>query len=201
MYSYIKGHIIEKYDNMLILENNGIGYELIVSTNTLALPDDKEVKIYVYMQVKEDGVTLFGFYSQQEKNIFLDLISVNGVGGKTAILILSSATLENLISSISNNDSRFLKSVKGIGKKTAEMICVALNEKMAKLEPSIFASMQNSTQPTISKNVNNQVIEETCEGLISMGMKKADAIKMIKDVYTGTETTEELIMKVLKNRK
>ena len=196
MYSYIKGKVESKDENLIILENNGIGYELICSSNTVSnMPTDRQCCVYVYMQVKEDGVTMFGFESREEKEMFLKLISVSGVGGKTAIQILSGAKLNDLVWSIMNGDVKFLKNVKGIGKKTAELICVSLKEKMADM-PMEEVNLPKNIMP------NKEIIDDACEALISLGLKKADAMKLIKAQYTGTEEdTETLVTKCLRNMK
>lgn len=197
MYSYIKGTVITKSENLFILENNGIGYEIVASTNTISdLQYDKEVCIYTYMQVKEDGITLFGFLSYEEKDLFLKLISVSGVGGKTAIQILSGARLSDIISGIMNGDLKMLKGIKGIGKKTAELICVSLREKIA----DMGYTSNNESLPNDVVSVNQDIVNDTCEALMGLGLKRIDAMKLIKKQYTGTETLEELISKCLKNK-
>ncbi|MBQ7307972.1 MAG: Holliday junction branch migration protein RuvA [Clostridia bacterium] len=197
MFSYIKGKVVTKTDNMFVLENNGIGYEIIASSNTISnLVYEKETQIYTYMQVKEDGITLFGFSSLEEKDMYLKLISVSGVGGKTAIQILSGANLEDIIKAIMMGDIRFLKGVKGIGKKTAELICVTLREKIADID---LGQNQNIT---ITEAINNQgVVDEACEVLVSLGIKQNEAMKLIRKQYTGTEDLETLVSKCLKNLK
>lgn len=197
MYSYIKGTVVTKSENLFILENNGIGYEIVASTNTISdLQYDKEVCVYTYMQVKEDGITLFGFLSYEEKDLFLKLISVSGVGGKTAIQILSGARLSDIINGIMNGDLKMLKGIKGIGKKTAELICVTLREKIADM-----GYMPNDDLPNEKAiTVNQDIIDDTCEALMGLGLKRIDAMKLIKRQYTGTETLEELISKCLKNK-
>ena len=197
MYSFIKGKIAYKKENLLVLENNGIGYEMIVSTNTVSsLKDDEVVCIYTYLQVKEDGISLFGFNSPEEKEMFLRLISVSGVGGKTAIQILSGASLNDLVVSIMQGNSSVLKKVKGIGKKTAELICVSLKEKM---EDMSFDGEEIVITEQPKTNKNQDIIDEACDALVGLGLKKQDALKIIKKQYTGLETVEELIEKSLKN--
>ena len=157
---------------------------------------DKETQIYTYLQVKEDGITLFGFSSLEEKDLYLKLISVSGVGGKTAIQILSGAQLEDIIRAIMMGDIRFLKGVKGIGKKTAELICVSLREKIADID------LGQNQNVTIAEVINNQgVVDEACEALVSLGIKQTEAMKLIKKQYTGTEDLETLVSKCLKNLK
>ena len=188
--------VTAKGENLVVIENNGIGYELICSSNTVSdIAENVPVCIYVFMQVKEDGVSLFGFESKDEKEMFLKLTSVSGVGGKTAIQILSGARLNDLIYAISNGDLKFLKNVKGIGKKTAELICVTLREKMDDISGIVIPG-------TTKAEKNQDIIDETCEALMSLGLKRVDAMKLIKGQYTGTEKdAETLVSKCLRNMK
>ena len=169
---------------------------MIVSANTLEdTPEDEEVCIYTYFQVKEDGVSLFGFYSLEEKDLFLKLITVSGVGGKTAIQILSGAKPKEIIHAIVIGDLKVFKGIKGIGKKTAELICVSLREKIAD------TGYIDEPQQMSVKQKNQQIIDDTCETLIGLGLKKSYALDLIKSQYTGTEDLETLVTKCLRNMK
>ena len=132
MFNYIKGEIIEKFENQVIIENNGIGYEFNVSMNTRDMCGiiGDIVKMHTFLSVKEDGISLFGFYSLEEKNLFLNLITVSGVGPKSALQILSGGQLSELNIAISTGDVGYLAKIKGIGKKTAERIVVELKDKV-----------------------------------------------------------------------
>ena len=114
MYNYIKGVIEDKQDNLVIIDNNGIGYEIHTSNNALEkLPNIGDVaKVLTYQVVKEDEISLYGFYSKEEKNMFLNLISVNGIGPKMAIGVLSSISLQDLEMAIISGDSKGLKQQK-----------------------------------------------------------------------------------------
>lgn len=195
MFSYIRGTVILKSANFIVLENNGIGYEFICSTNTSSnLEQGKEACLFTFFQVKEDGVCLFGFETDEEKQLFIKLISVSGVGGKTAIQILSSATISDLAFSIMQGDPSILKRVKGIGKKTAELICVHLREQIGDIDIADTGIVAVQEKP-----VTKQVVEDAIEALTGLGLKKVDALKIVRKNFTGTETTEELIAKALKN--
>ena len=130
MISFLIGEIEEKREGALVLNVNGVGYELSISNNTLSsLPGVGEVtKISTYMAVREDGVFLFGFSSSEEKELFLKLTTVSGIGPKMAISILSGLTISNLITAIIGGDVRLLSNIKGLGKKTAERICLELKD-------------------------------------------------------------------------
>jgi Holliday junction DNA helicase RuvA len=131
MYAYLKGKFTYKSPALIHLEVNGIGYELHISLNTYSLIQPLENgQLYVYLQVKEDAHTLFGFAQQEEKQMFLHLIGVSGVGAATARMMLSSLKASEVASAIVNNNVSLIESVKGIGKKTAERLVLELKDKI-----------------------------------------------------------------------
>ncbi len=191
MYSFIIGSIRYKQDNVLVLENNGIGYELTVSNYTLNnLPAiNEEVKIYTYFQVSENGIGLYGFLTQEEKAMFLLLISVSGVGPKAATAILSNISLSDLSVAIATQDLKALSATKGIGKKTAERIVVELKDKVeyngeAMSEQTVF--------------LDTQAIDEAVLALISLGINKNEALALARNNAKQDSTAEEIIAKVLR---
>ena len=132
MIGFVRGILRDKdYDNVTI-ECNGVGFQIFVTNSCMvALPDvDNEVKIYTYMLVKDDEISLYGFVSAEEKRLFLQLITVSGVGPKTAIQILSAERMSMIVQSIINEDVSVIANFKGIGKKTAERIIVELKDKI-----------------------------------------------------------------------
>lgn len=123
MLAYIKGNVLAMTENTVILENNGIGYEIICSsTAAYKLSGAKEGAVFTYLAVRDDGVSLFGFDSLAEKEMFLKLISVSGVGPKMGMTVLSGMSLNDLAFSIASSDVKTLSKIKGLGKKTAERI-------------------------------------------------------------------------------
>ena len=132
MIAFITGTIEEKSENGVVINCNGMGYEVQTSTATLSsLPlVGEECKIYTYLQVKEDGISLFGFTTVDERELFYKLISVSGVGPKMAITVLSGMNISDLIVSILKEDTTALSRIKGLGKKTAERICLELKDKL-----------------------------------------------------------------------
>ena len=129
MIALLKGKIIKLDPTYIILDVSGIGYEVKISLRTYSeIKDLKEIKINTHLQVKDDSHTLYGFFSISEKIIFLDLISINGVGPSTAMMILSSLSASELQEAILNGDLQTIKSIKGIGMKTAERIILELKE-------------------------------------------------------------------------
>lgn len=195
MYSFITGIIEEKNENELVINNNGIGYELLVSNQTLtsvgALGD--KAKVYTYLYVRQDIFQLFGFASREEKNMFLDLITVSGVGAKMAIGILSGMSAKNLIAAIATSDVVALSSLKGVGKKTAERIILELKGKIGNVN---LTALYNDS---LSEQVDN--FTEAINLLVSMGLTRLDAQNLVKSISLPTDTTEQIIEKALRNMK
>ena len=135
MITYIKGRLIEKTPTKIIVESNGIGYEINISLNTFEkIPDDENIKIFTYLQRKEDTDILFGFSSQSERSIFQQLISISGIGPSTARTILSSISPTEMQEAVWAEDVDRIKSIKGIGLKTAVnvwLLCVTLTSKLS----------------------------------------------------------------------
>lgn len=196
MIAYLKGKIIDKAENLVVLEVGGIGYEVNISLNTnLSISNKTECELFTYMQVRDDGIFLFGFSTKQEKELFLKLITVSGVGPKMAITILGGASLTDIITAIVCEDSAMLSKFKGVGKKTAERIILELKEKV-----NTSMSEQGSVfDNTISLDLKNNVIEDTIMALIALGLSKSDAVKKIRENYFDGDSTEMLIEKILKN--
>ncbi len=193
MIGFIKGILKEKDFNNVTVDCNGVGFQIFVTNSCMAnLPDlDNEVQIYTYLHVREDEMSLYGFVSPEEKRLFLQLITVSGVGSKTAIQILSAERMSAIINSIINEDSSVIASCKGIGKKVAEKIIVELKDKIRPLDyilpnESIFAQ-------------NNENIEEAVIVLTSLGMSKTQASKLAREVANENDTAEQIVAKALHN--
>lgn len=193
MIAYLKGKILEKSENLIILEVNNVGYEVNISLNTyLTLANKEECELFTYLQVKEDGVSLFGFSTKSEKELFTNLITVNGVGPKMAITILSGASITDIVTAIVSEDSKMLSKFKGVGKKTAERIILELKEKLGetmKLESGDLASV----------DLRNDVVNDCIMALVALGLSKSEAVKRIKENISDSDTVETLIEKILKN--
>lgn len=192
MISFLLGNIEEKKENALIINVNGIGYELIVSTNTLAsLPLAGEiVKIYTYMAVREDGIFLFGFSTTEERELFYKLILVNGVGPKMAITILSGLSLSDLTIAIIKEDVKLLSKIKGLGKKTAERICLELKDKLTQID--------NDETSNFDLNYNEDSVQMATDTLISLGISKNEAYMLARSYAGNNATAEEIISKSLR---
>ena len=186
-----------KSENSLILDVNGVGYELAISNNTLlTLPNVGEtIKILTYMQVSENtGVTLYGFGSEEEKSLFLKLITVSGIGPKIAIGILSGMKLSDLIVSIINEDSNSLSKIKGLGKKGAERICLELKDKIS----TTSLNLDDIASVMAGGEYNESALNDAVETLISLGINKNEAYRLARSKADANITAEEIILKVLR---
>jgi len=194
MFSFITGILEEKENNIAVLNCNGVGFELNVSETTIfELPNKGELAtIYTYMAVREDAITLFGFATREEKDVFLKLISVSGIGGKMAIAILSAMPVSDLIMAIASENIKLLSSVKGLGKKTAERLVLELKSSFDDMQLSMLVT--NKAMP-----IHNSAIEETIDTLVAMGLNRNEATQIVKNVATQDDTAETLIKKSLKN--
>ena len=186
MFNYVYGKLVEVFDGIAVVDCNGLGYELNVSDVTLAdIKVGENVKLLAYLQVKEDGVALYGFSTQTEKSMFLRLISVSGIGCKVAQSILSGITAVDLASAIYNGNVKLLTKVKGLGKKTAERIILELREKVEGLAQDTKAV----PQATFNKQANDAI-----SVLVSLGLSQQDATARIETaMQLGAQTSEELI--------
>lgn len=193
MFNYIIGRVQGVYENLLVLENNGMGFELTVSSNTIAnISNNEDIKIYTYLYVREDNISLIGFYSEAEKTMFLNLISISGIGPKAAISILSGITVNNLTNAILNADVTALSSIKGIGKKTAERVVLELKNKLnIDIEDTGVSAILTGSQV----NTNDAL-----DVLISLGFSRNESLKVIeKAIKSGLTETEDIISFSLKN--
>ncbi len=195
MISFLVGTIEEKRENLLIIDVNGVGYELTISNNTLvSLPMEGETtKVLTYLQVSENtGVCLYGFATEEEKAMFLRLITVSGVGPKMAITILSGMKLSDLVVAIVSGDSTLLSKIKGLGKKTAERICLELKDKIS----TTSFNLQETDLPDTSYNEN--ALNDAVDTLINLGVNKNEAYRLARSKATADTTAEEIILKVLR---
>ncbi len=194
MYAYIIGKVDSIGDGFMVVENHGIGYFVNVSNYTVAKAGKpgETVKLYLHLAVREDDMSLYGFSSEDEKKMFLRLITVSGVGPKMAIGILSSAPLSTLAAAIVSGDTKSLSKVKGIGKKTAERIIVELRENIG----DDGLRMAFSDAPFASVE-NDSMAEEALEVLTTLGIQRSDAYSMVVAQRKDVKDVNELVMKVL----
>mgnify|MGYP001319245187 FL=1 len=197
MIGHLKGQIISKNPPEILLEVSGIGYELLCPMSTfyeLGNLND-EILLFTHLSIKEDAHTLFGFISKDEKNIFRELIRVNGVGPKVALAILSHLAVPSLIECIANEDSDLLAKTPGIGKKTALKLIVELQDRLSKVELSSSSISNNAIQK--SSNPNTQ---QAIEALQSLGFKTKEANNMVSKIEDKDLSTEQLIRQALQNK-
>lgn len=197
MISFIKGEIVQSKNGIIVLENNGIGYEMSVSSTTIAKMNaqSNEAKLYTYLNVKEDCVILYGFHSIEEKNMFLKLISISGVGPKAAMSILSGIELTSLVTAIVTKDLKTLSKVKGIGKKTAERIVLELKESIAKED------IENADIDFIS-NMTDIMDQDSLDAVLALrglGIAQKEAVNAVSKAKSSATNIEDLIAKALKN--
>lgn len=197
MISFLVGNIEEKKENCVVIDVNGVGFEVFVSNNTLvSLPMPGEnAKIYTYMAVREDGIFLFGFSSLEERDVFNKLITVSGVGPKLAITILSGLSLSDLIVAIINEDSKLLSKIKGLGKKTAERLCLELKDKLNVL------GIDDSNSNSFDVNYDEDAVQLATDTLISLGINKNEAYMLARSNAANNATAEEIISKSLRGYK
>ncbi len=194
MYSYIIGVVTQKDTNRISLENNGIGYEIYVSNQTLdIIPCENEpVKVFTYLNVKEDEMSLYGFLKLEEKDLFLKLISVSGIGPKMALGILSEISISGLLNAIASEDLKRLCKIKGLGKKTAERLILELKDKVNPLEALSYGN--NEEVEVLDDNILNDAIAT----LVGLGLSKNEAYKLVKENAKKDMTLEEIITNVLR---
>lgn len=192
MIEYIKGELTEITPAMAVVECNGLGYGINVSLNTYsAIQGKKEVKLYIYEAIREDAYVLYGFASKQERELFLLLISVSGIGGNTARMILSALTPSELCNVISSGNDKLLKTVKGIGLKTAQRIIVDLKDKIATTDMGTSA-----TVASVAMAPNTEIYEEAVAALTMLGFAQAPSQKVVSAILK--EEPEAAVEKVIK---
>ena len=197
MIGYIKGELSELTPAMAVVEAAGVGYAMNISLNCYsAIQGKKDVKLYVYESIREDAHVLFGFASKKEREMFLLLITVSGVGPNTARMVLSSMSPAELCNSISTGNERMIKTIKGIGLKTAQRIIVDLRDKIVSLgiaeEIPAGGSMENP--------VDNKVKEEAVSALTMLGFSPAPSQKVVMQILKDNPTAavEQVIKMALK---
>lgn len=180
MYSFISGTVVEKNPAFVVLDNQGVGYLINITLNTFtAIGEQERVKLFVHLAIREDAHLLYGFYTEQERSLFLQLITVSGVGCNTARLILSSMTVKEAVDAIATNNIKMIQSVKGIGAKTAQRIIVDLHDKVGKMDIGVSEN---------SPAGYNTLKDEALSALMVLGFSK-----------TGIEKTLDKLLKEMAN--
>ncbi len=197
MISYIRGTLEEISDSYFIIECGGIGYRVFVSGNTAAKYTQTgiSVKIYTYMSVKEDGISLFGFSSMEELDIFQKLLSVSGVGPKAALGFLDTLNPTEIILAVISEDIKTLSRAPGIGKKTAQRVILDLKDKFKNMD---FIESVNRESVGGSVSVSSDAKYEAIEALAALGYSRSEALRAVNAVDAAGLTTEEILKGALK---
>ena len=193
MIAFLNGLFAHKTASSVIIDVNGVGYEVHISLNTFSdIQHLEKGLLFTYYHVREDALTLYGFSREDEKTLFISLISVSGVGAATARVMLSSMKPEEIIRAITTGNVRQLESIKGIGKKSAERIILELKDKLGKM--SVGVTQNNSTFKS------NTLEQDALNALISLGISRAAAEQAVQRVITAEPASrvEDIIKKALK---
>ena len=196
MIEYIKGEIAEITPALAVIDCNGIGYAVNISLNTYsAIQGKPSIKLYIHEAIREDAHVLFGFSTKQERELFLLLISVSGIGGNTARMILSALSPSELCNVISSGNDKLLKSVKGIGLKTAQRIIVDLKDKIASTGVETVSGSIASVSPA-----NSEIHDEAIAALTMLGFAQAPSQKVVSAILKedSTLSVENVIKLALK---
>jgi Holliday junction DNA helicase RuvA len=197
MYAFIEGTVCEKTNGCLVLQAGGVGWQLICSNNTLSAAPSlgEKMRCYTFLSVREDAMELFGFATREEKELFLQLTSVSGVGPKTALGLLGAMPLRDLNLAILLGDVNALSRAPGIGKKTAQRIALELKDKITQADVSASAGAlpDVSGSPAAADSVS-----EAVEALIALGYSSTEARTAVSRVRSEADTPEDLIRLALR---
>ena len=192
MIEYVRGELAELTPALAVIDCNGVGYAANISLNTYAaIQGKKACKLYIHEAIREDAHVLFGFADKQERELFLLLISVSGIGGNTARMILSALSPSELVNVISNENANLLKSVKGIGLKTAQRIIVELKDKLKTGTVAASAGISSLSSPA-----NAQIQDEAVSALTMLGFPQAASQKVVLAILK--EEPDSQVEKVIK---
>jgi Holliday junction DNA helicase RuvA len=196
MISFLKGRLVQKDPTHVVIDVNGVGYHVNISLQTFSgIKDQENALIYTHLAIREDAHVLYGFSTEAEKKLFQQLISVNGVGPGTAIVMLSYLSSEELKAAIVQEDATTLQRIKGIGGKTALRVIIELKDKLRK-------DLAEDTTSTIPGIKHNTLRSEALSALITLGITKSAAEKSVDAVLKksgNTVTLEDLVKQALKN--
>ena len=193
MIGFLRGKLVHKAPPFLVLDVNGVGYEIEAPMTTFYdLPAlNQEIKLHTHLVVREDAHILFGFFAEAERSLFRTLIKVNGVGPKLALTILSGQSAEEFHRCIHDNDTQALVRLPGVGKKTAERLVIEMRDRLPELDESSAASINHSSGVSPISIVNPK--QEAISALCSLGYKPLDASKMVQNISADDKTCEDII--------
>lgn len=201
MIGYVSGKVISNDENVVLIENGGIGYEVSCSAAALSrMLCEREGGVYTYLQVKEDGASLFGFDTAEEKKMFLKLLSVSGVGAKMAINVLSGMSIKDLAVAIASSDVKTLSKIKGLGKKTAERIIVELRESVLPEKGDISSAALSALGASGASAALSADGDNAVTALMTLGYTRAVASSAVNTaVEGGADTLEKIIADALRS--
>ena len=197
MYAYIKGIVAEKGHNELVIEAGGVGYLLYCSLNTMqdALPVGEVMRVYTYLNVSQDNITLFGFGTKEERDMFLRLTGVSGISPKTAIGILGSMSMRDLTLAIVMGDTAALSRAPGIGRKTAQRIALELKEQITADEVEGLSANTPAAAPVMRQS---DPVAEAMIALQSLGYTQGEAMQALSGVKDKSDQPDELVRLALR---
>jgi Holliday junction DNA helicase RuvA len=196
MIAFLKGRLVHKEPTFVLIDVNGVGYHVNVSLQTYSeIKDQENIQLFTHLAIREDAHVLYGFSQDSEKRLFQQLISVNGVGPSTAIVMLSFMNSQELKTAIVQENATALQSIKGIGGKTAQRVIIDLRDKLKK-------ESWEENQPSVSLGAHNTLRKEALSALLTLGLPKAAAEKSVDTVLKksgNTITLEDLVKQALKS--
>ncbi len=201
MIGRLQGKLIEKQPPEILLDVQGVGYELLLPmTSFYNLPDiEQECTLFTHLVVREDAHLLFGFSTKTDRTLFRELIKTNGVGPKLALAILSAMSVHEFAYAIEREELSKLVKIPGVGKKTAERLLVELKGKFKGIQQSdFFVESKHLTASNMMPAETETPDDEAVAALVALGYKPAEAVKMVKKVANGNLTSEQLIREALK---
>ena len=198
MIAYLAGKIIEKEANLVIIDVGGVGYEAVIPLSTFYELGEtgEEVSLRIHTYVREDTLQLFGFKTSQERELFLKLITVSGIGPKVAISMLSGMNSDEIIAAIRTDDFARLTTIPGIGKKTAERLVIELRDKVGDLTPAPSAGTASAAAGQTGAASVNETYVDALSALINLGYQRAAAEKALnKAAQEGTATSVQKLLR------
>lgn len=196
MIHYIRGELIALEEDKVIVDVGGVGYGIFMSVHSMSMlpPIGEEVRIYTYLNVKEDAMQLFGFLTRDDLHIFKLLISVNGIGPKGGQAILSVLSPDDLRFAVLAGDAKTISKAPGIGKKTAEKLILELKDKL-KIEDVLEHAVSGNDVSGGAANINSEIQSEAVQALTALGYGSTEALKAVKKVEISEDTDVETVLK------
>ncbi len=199
MYEYMRGILVRRTDDYIVVENGGIGYHIncpFIISSALGKAGD-ETTVYLFQNVKEDEISLYGFCSAEQKDMFLLLISVSGIGPKMAQAVCGQLNPDRFALAVMGGDVKLLSSVKGLGKKTAERMVLELRDKLKKAGVVPSGNIAADVSIIGSEGTDSGIISDATDALVVLGYKQQDAAEAVSSAFTPDITLQTLIKNAL----